>query len=90
MSFSRFDRHEVFNQEDTSFVLDCIKQIDKYDYENSGAELANMLYGLFDGYYYDKIHTYAYELLNTEMYNKLQYEVFTKIEKFIQTAYQVN
>ena len=70
--FSRFDRHELFEMDDTSFVLDCIREIDKYDYDNGGAELANMLYGLFDGYLYDTIYTYAYEHLPIEMYNELE------------------
>jgi hypothetical protein len=72
MQYSRFDRHEVFEMSDTSFVLDCIQKIDKWDYENGGHELANMLYGLFDGYLYDKIYTYAHEHLSEEMYDKLE------------------
>lgn len=72
MKYSRFDRHEVFEMSDTSFVLDCIQKIDKYDYDNGGAELANMLFGLFDGFLYDEIYTYAYEHLPVEMYNNLE------------------
>ena len=64
---------------DTSFVLDCIQKIDKYDYDNGGAELSNMLFGLFDGYLYDKIYTYAYEHLSIEMYNELE-ERLKKVE----------
>ena len=45
MQYSRFDRHEVFEMSDTSFVLDCIQQV-------KDAELKNMLFGLFDGFYY--------------------------------------
>ena len=70
--FSRFDRHEIFEMDDTSFVMECIKHIDKYDYDNGGAELSNMLFGLFDGYLYDTIYTYAYEHLPIEMYNELE------------------
>ena len=70
--FSRFDRHELFEMSDTSFVMDCIKHVDKYDYDNGGAELSNMLFGLFDGYLYDTIYTYAYEHLPIEMYNELE------------------
>ena len=72
MKYSRFDRHELFSSDDTSFVMDCIKKIDKYDSENGGAEMANMLFGLFDGYLYDVIYTYAYEHLPIEMYNELE------------------
>ena len=70
--FSRFDRDEVFEMSDTSFVLDCIRHIDNQDFDNGGAELANMLFGLFDGYLYDTIYTYAYEQLPIEMYNELE------------------
>ena len=51
--YKRFDRHEVFSMDDTSFVLDCINKT-KWDKEDGAAELTNMLFGLFDGYYYDK------------------------------------
>jgi len=71
MQYSRFDRHELFEMDDTSFVMDCIKRIDKYDSENGGAQLANMLYGLFDGFLYDEIYTYAYEHLPIDMYKQL-------------------
>lgn len=64
--FSRFDRHEVFEMSDTSFVLDCIKHIDKY------SELGNMLYGLFDGYLYDEIYMLAHKQLPIEMYDELE------------------
>ena len=49
MSYKRFNRHEVFNQEDTSFVLELIGQI----YGQHG--IKNMLYGLFDGYLYEEL-----------------------------------
>ena len=55
LGYKRFDRHEIFEMSDTSFVLDCIQHIDKYDYENGGADLSNMLFGLFDGYLYETI-----------------------------------
>jgi len=70
--YSRFDRHEVFEMDDTSFVLDCIREIDNQDFDNGGAELANMLFGLFDGFLYDEIYTYAYEHLSEGMYDKLE------------------
>mgnify|MGYP001223744989 FL=1 len=79
-NFKRFDRHEVFEMSDTSFVLDCIKETDKHDYENGGAELANMLFGLFDGFYYDKIHSYAAEWLPIEMFERL-IDLLVKIDE---------
>jgi len=77
--YSRFDRHEVFEMNDTSFVLDCIEHIDSWDYDNGGHELANMLYGLFDGYYYDEIHKYAYEHLPEQMYEQLN-KILKKVD----------
>lgn len=61
--YKNFNRYKVFNDEDRTLVLDCIKETDRYNYENGGAELCNMLFGLFDGYYYDKLDSYATEWL---------------------------
>ena len=69
---SRFDRHELFEMSDTSFVMDCIQHVDRYDSINGGDQLCNMLYGLFDGYLYDTIYTYAYEHLPSDMYQNLE------------------
>ena len=77
---SRFNRHEIFEMEDTSFVLDCIQHIDKYDYDNGGAELANMLYGLFDGFLYDTVYTYAYKHLPVVMYSRLE-SILMKVQR---------
>ena len=77
--YKRFDRHEVFEMSDTSFVLDCIQEVNKYDYENGGAELANMLFGLFDGFYYDKIHKYAALILSISKFEKLE-DILVKID----------
>ena len=83
--YKRFDRHEVFEMSDTSFVLDCIQHIDKYDYENGGAELSNMLFGLFDGFYYDKIHRYAAEHLPISKFEKLE-DILVKIDDSLVNA----
>lgn len=83
MKHSRFDRHKLFTSEDTSFVLDCIKHIDRYDYDNGGAEAANMLYGLFDGFLYDNIFGYAQDHLPLDMYCKLNV-ILVKVLKDVQ------
>ena len=72
MAYKRFDRHEVFEMCDTRFVLDCIQQVDD-------AELKNMLFGLFDGYYYDKIHRAAATHLSLSMFEKLE-DILVKID----------
>lgn len=79
-NYKRFDRHEIFNMDDTSLVLDCISRVDKWDYDNGGADLSNMLYGLFDGYYYNKIHYYITEHLPDDLLEKIQ-ELLKKIDK---------
>ena len=52
MSFKheRFDRHDVFTMDDTSFVLDLIQEVRRSNIDNDN--LINMLFGLFDGYWY--------------------------------------
>ena len=47
-SYLRFDRHEVFSPEDRSLVLDMIGELSISEYPTE----KNMLYGLFDGYWY--------------------------------------
>ena len=52
MSFKheRFDRHDVFEMKDTSLVLDIIQEVRSSDRDNDN--IINMLFGLFDGYWY--------------------------------------
>ena len=38
-----------------------------------------MLFGLFDGYYYDKIHYYAASILSISMFEKLE-DLLVKID----------
>ena len=45
-----FNRHEVFQKRDLSLVLDIIDRIRYSDTDNDN--LVNMLFGLFDGYWY--------------------------------------
>ena len=51
-NYTRFNRHEVFNSEDRSLVLDIIKVM-----PIGGRTTVNHLYGLFDGYLYDGLIT---------------------------------
>lgn len=44
----RFDRHSLFSSNDRTLVLDIIGKISKTDHPN----VVNMLFGLFDGFYY--------------------------------------
>lgn len=80
MQYKRFNRHEVFEMSDTSFVLDCINKVGSFVRTEDGtAELSNMLFGLFDGYYYDKIHSYAAKQLPIEMFERLE-DLLVKVD----------
>ena len=54
-SHRRFNRHDIFDSKDRTLVLDIINKVDRYDYDGIGHDTANMLYGLFDGYWYDNL-----------------------------------
>ena len=70
MSFKheRFDRHDVFEMKDTSLVLDIIQEVRKHDGDNDN--LINMLFGLFDGYWYLGLES-ALRLIPTVPSNEL-------------------
>ena len=56
----RFDRHKIFSADDRTLVLNMIRSVDitTMDYKN---EMRNMLFGLFDGYWYDRLMTDLHE-----------------------------
>lgn len=83
MQYSRFDRHEVFEMSDTSFVLDCIQQ-------TRDMELKNMLYGLFDGfYYYEDIDQLIHKHLPVEMHSGLE-AILKKIRVWLAVSEHYN
>ena len=47
-NYTRFNRHEVFTSSDRRLVMDMIDEV-------SDSVVENMLYGLFDGYYYNDL-----------------------------------
>ena len=59
-SYTRFNRHEVFNSEDRTLVLDIIGMLSKREYPSE----VNMLFGLFDGYWYVSLED---ELMKTNI-----------------------
>ena len=74
MAHYRFNRHQLFSMDDTSEVLDIIREVRDLsidvtnpDSENKLDELTNMLYGLFDGYLYDNILTTAAGIVELSM-----------------------
>ena len=78
--YKRFNRHEVFTAEDTSLVMKIIREVPSY-----GSE-ANMLYGLFDGYWYDELERslHAINHIPTSLLADLSY-VLDKVQEHIDT-----
>jgi len=68
MAHYRFDRHKLFSMDDTSEVLDIIKEVRGIDSDDDNLpNLANMLYGLFDGYLYDNVLSTAVGIIDLPM-----------------------
>ena len=74
MAHYRFNRHELFTQEDTSEVLSIIGEVRDISMEVTTPAiedqldvLTNMLYGLFDGYLYDNVLTTAASIVVLDM-----------------------
>ena len=74
MAHYRFNRHQLFSMDDTSEVLDIMREVRDLsidvtnpDSESRLDELTNMLYGLFDGYLYDNILTTAAGIVELSM-----------------------
>jgi len=51
MSYIKFDRHANMTSETRREIMDILKEVDF----NTGFDLMNMLYGLYDGYLYDDL-----------------------------------
>ena len=51
MSYIKFDRHSNMTSTTRGEIMDILKEVDF----NTGFDLMNMLYGLFDGYLYDDL-----------------------------------
>ena len=70
MGHYRFNRHELFTMDDTSSVMDIIRDVRdlSIDVDDDRLDvLTNMLYGLFDGYLYDNVLTTAASIAKLPM-----------------------
>lgn len=68
MAHYRFDRHKLFSMDDTSEVLDIIREVRGIDSDDDNLpNLTNMLYGLFDGYLYDNVLSTAVGIIDLPM-----------------------
>ena len=72
MSYIRFDRHTNMTSTTRGEILDIIKEVDF----NTGFDLMNMLYGLFDGYLYD-------DLLEVARGAKIDKALYNRIENVV-------
>ena len=72
MSYIRFDRHTNMTSTTRGEILDIIKEVDC----NTGFDLMNMLYGLFDGYLYD-------DLLEVARGAKIDKALYNRIENVV-------
>ena len=69
MSYIRFDRHTNMTSTTRGEILDIIKEVDF----NTGFDLMNMLYGLFDGYLYDDLLEVARGAkIDNALYNRIE------------------
>ena len=77
MSYIRFDRHTNMSSETRQEILDIIGEVDF----NTGFDLMNMLYGLFDGYLYDDLLPLVTKHPDQLLYNRVKKVVLT-IKKY--------
>jgi hypothetical protein len=76
MSYIKFDRHANMTSETRREIMDILKEVDF----NTGFDLMNMLYGLFDGYLYDDLLPVTQNADST-LYNRVK-EVVSAIKKY--------
>ena len=77
MSYIKFDRHANMSSETRREILDIIGEVDF----NTGFDLINMLYGLFDGYLYDDLLPVVTKHPDQILYNRVKKVVLT-IKKY--------
>ena len=79
MSYIKFDRHSNMSSTTRGEILDIIGEVDY----NTGFDLMNMLYGLFDGYLYDDLLEVAKGAkIDTALYNRVE-NVVTVIKNYL-------
>ena len=77
MSYIRFDIHTNMSSETRNEILDIIGEVDF----NTGFDLMNMLYGLFDGYLYDDLLPLVTKHPDQLLYNRVK-KVVSTIKKY--------
>lgn len=74
MEHLRFNRHEIFTQDDRTEVLDILSEVSreaykqgKSRYDGNYGSISNMLYGLFDGYLYFDLAIQSKDTLSDDL-----------------------
>ena len=81
MDYLLFDRHANMSSETLFEIGKIISDIEiNYD-RNKSFTLVNMLYGLYDGYFYVDLLTFANEYLTNDEFLRLS-EVVNVVEKY--------
>jgi len=69
MSYIKFDRYSNMTSTTRGEIMDIIKEVDF----NTGFDLMNMLYGLFDGYLYnDLLEVARGAKIDKALYNRIE------------------
>ncbi len=68
MGYIKFDRHANMSVETLREIGDIIGEVDF----NTGFDLMNMLYGLYDGFLYDDLLSEARKELDNVLYNRIE------------------
>ena len=78
MSYTKFDRYANMTPTTLGEIMDIIKEVDF----NTGFDLMNMLYGLYDGYLYDDLLEVARGAkIDKALYNRIE-NVVTVIKNY--------
>lgn len=68
MSYTNFNRHANMSGDTLNEIMNILTEV-RF---NSGFDIVNMIYGLFDGYLYDELLTRAKEEFDGNTYNRLE------------------
>jgi hypothetical protein len=89
MEHLRFNRHEIFTQEDRTEVLDILSEVSreaykqgKSRYDGNYGSISNMLYGLFDGYLYFDLAIQSKDTLSEDLHKRVA-KIWKKSYDFI-------
>jgi hypothetical protein len=77
MSYTKFDRHANMSKDTLREVGNIINEV----FVDGSFNLTNMLYGLYDGYFYDELLSVAREELDYPLYIRVK-KVVSIVKKY--------